>query len=80
MRQVALVGAGMTRFGKHVDRSMKDLAREAIEGALQSTRITPNGHRGRSRWQRGCRLDHRTRVYPGSGCAARAWHWWYSGY
>ncbi len=40
MRQVALVGAGMTRFGKHVDRSMKDLAREAIEGALQSAGVT----------------------------------------
>ena len=39
MRQVALVGAGMTRFGKHVDRSMKDLAREAIEGALQSAGV-----------------------------------------
>ena len=42
MRQVALVGAGMTRFGKHEERSMKDLAREAIEGALQSTTITTN--------------------------------------
>ena len=31
MRQVAVVGAGMTRFGKHQDRSMKDLAREAVE-------------------------------------------------
>jgi acetyl-CoA acetyltransferase len=36
MRQVAVVGAGMTRFGKHIDRSMKDLAREAIEAALRS--------------------------------------------
>jgi len=34
MRQVAVIGAGMTRFGKHIDRSMKDLAREAIEAAL----------------------------------------------
>ncbi len=30
----------MTRFGKHVDRSMKDLAREAIEGAIQSAGVT----------------------------------------
>jgi len=30
----------MTRFGKHVDRSMKDLAREAIEGAVQSVGVT----------------------------------------
>ena len=40
MRQVAVVGAGMTRFGKHVDRSMKDLAREAIEGAVQSAGVS----------------------------------------
>jgi acetyl-CoA acyltransferase len=39
MRQVAVVGAGMTRFGKHQDRSMKDLAREAVEKALQSAGI-----------------------------------------
>lgn len=36
MRQVAVVGAGMTRFGKHQDRSMKDLAREAVENALRA--------------------------------------------
>ena len=30
----------MTRFGKHVDRSMKDLAREAIEGAVQSSGVS----------------------------------------
>jgi acetyl-CoA acetyltransferase len=40
MRQVAIIGAGMTRFGKHIDRSMKDLAREAVEGALRSAGIT----------------------------------------
>ena len=39
MRQVALVGAGMTRFGKHQDRSMKDLAREAVENALRAAGI-----------------------------------------
>ncbi|MSQ47556.1 MAG: thiolase family protein [Deltaproteobacteria bacterium] len=39
MRQVAVVGAGMTRFGKHQDRSMKDLAREAVENALRSAGI-----------------------------------------
>ena len=33
MREVAIIGAGMTRFAKHMDRSMKDLAREAVEGA-----------------------------------------------
>jgi acetyl-CoA acetyltransferase len=36
MREVAIIGAGMTRFAKHIDRSMKDLAREAVEGALKS--------------------------------------------
>ncbi|MBI3301504.1 MAG: thiolase family protein, partial [Deltaproteobacteria bacterium] len=39
MRQVAVIGAGMTRFGKHVDRSMKDLAREAVEHALRSAGV-----------------------------------------
>ncbi|MGD9763547.1 MAG: thiolase family protein [Candidatus Binatia bacterium] len=34
MRDVAIVGAGMTRFGKFLDRSLKDLAREAVDGAL----------------------------------------------
>lgn len=36
MREVAIVGAGMTRFAKHIDRSMKDLTREAVEAALHS--------------------------------------------
>lgn len=39
MQQVAAIGAGMTRFGKHLDRSMKDLAREAVEVALHSAGI-----------------------------------------
>ena len=39
MRQVAVVGAGMTRFGKYLDRSMKDLAREAVDNAIQSAGI-----------------------------------------
>jgi len=39
MREVAIVGAGMTRFAKHIDRSMKDLAREAVEGALRSANV-----------------------------------------
>jgi len=36
MRDVAVIGAGMTNFGKFLDRSMKDLTREAVEGALGS--------------------------------------------
>ncbi len=36
MRDVAVIGAGMTNFGKFLDRSMKNLTREAVEGALGS--------------------------------------------
>jgi acetyl-CoA acetyltransferase len=36
MRGVAVVGAGMTRFGKYLERGLKDLTREAVDGALQS--------------------------------------------
>ena len=32
MRDVAVVGAGMTNFGKFLDRSMKDIAGEAVKG------------------------------------------------
>ena len=42
MREVAVIGAGMTRFGKHMNRSMKDLAREAIEGALNASGVDKN--------------------------------------
>jgi len=31
MRDVAIVGVGMTRFGKHLERGIKDLVREAVE-------------------------------------------------
>lgn len=34
MRDVAVVGVGMTPFGKLLDRSNKDIVREAVEGAL----------------------------------------------
>ncbi len=39
MRDVAVVGADMTRFGKFLDRSMKDIAGEAVKGALASAGI-----------------------------------------
>lgn len=39
MRDVAIAGAGMTNFGKFLDRSMKDIAREAVQGALDSAGI-----------------------------------------
>jgi len=34
MRDVAVVGVGMTRFGKHPEKSIKDLVREAVENTL----------------------------------------------
>ena len=43
MRQVAIIGAGMTRFGKFIDRSLKDLGREAVEGALSSAGLDKSG-------------------------------------
>jgi len=39
MREVALVGAGMTRFGKYLDRNLKDLAREAVESVQKSAGV-----------------------------------------
>jgi acetyl-CoA acetyltransferase len=39
MRDVAIVGTGMTDFGKFLDRSMKDIAGEAVRGALASAGI-----------------------------------------
>ena len=35
MRDVYVVGAGMTRFGKYLDRNMKSLAEEAVTNALE---------------------------------------------
>jgi len=43
MRQVAIIGAGMTRFGKFLDRSLKDLGREAVEEALRSAGVEKSG-------------------------------------
>jgi len=34
MRNVAVIGVGMTKFGKFIDRTLKDLSREAVENAL----------------------------------------------
>ena len=39
MRDVAVIGIGMTRFGKLPDRSIKDLVREAVLGAMQDSGI-----------------------------------------
>src|ERR1700758_4714077 len=38
--QVFVAGVGMTRFGKHPDRSVKDLTREAVELALADAGCT----------------------------------------
>ena len=36
MKNVAIVGAGMTRFGKYADRGLKELSNEAVSAALVS--------------------------------------------
>jgi acetyl-CoA acetyltransferase len=39
MSDVYVVGVGMTRFGKFLDRSVKDLTREAVDAALRDAAI-----------------------------------------
>jgi acetyl-CoA acetyltransferase len=39
MRKVAVVGAGMTRFGKYMDKTIKDLGREAVEAAMNEAGV-----------------------------------------
>ncbi len=39
MRRVVVAGVGMTRFGKYLDRSMKDLGREAVDEALKAAGV-----------------------------------------
>lgn len=36
---VFIAGIAQTKLGRHVDRSVKDLAREAVEGALRDARV-----------------------------------------
>ncbi|HET8945131.1 MAG TPA: thiolase family protein, partial [Dehalococcoidia bacterium] len=36
MRDVAIVGAAMTRFGKYPDKGLKELSREAVDDALNA--------------------------------------------
>jgi acetyl-CoA acyltransferase len=40
MRDVVVLGVGMTRFGKFLDRSLKHLGREAVEVALQDAGVS----------------------------------------
>jgi acetyl-CoA acyltransferase len=42
MREVAVIGAGMVRFGKYLDTSMKVLARDAVDNALKSAGVGIN--------------------------------------
>ena len=39
MREVNVIGVGMTRFAKHLDRSIKDLAKEALDKTLANAGI-----------------------------------------
>ncbi len=41
MRDVVVIGAGMTQFGKHPGRGLKDLGREACFNALRDAGISP---------------------------------------
>ncbi|MDO8617009.1 MAG: thiolase family protein [Dehalococcoidia bacterium] len=39
MRDVAIVGAGMTKFGKYLDRGLKSIGMEAVKAALDSAGV-----------------------------------------
>ena len=39
MRDVVIIGVGMTRFGRFLDRSPQDLGREAIWNAIEDANI-----------------------------------------
>ncbi len=39
MRRVAVVGAGMTKFGKHMDRGLKSLGKEAVDSAMKAAGV-----------------------------------------
>jgi acetyl-CoA acetyltransferase len=41
MREVALIGVGMTKFGKFMDRGLKELGREACWAAIKDAGIRP---------------------------------------
>lgn len=41
MRDVYVAGVGMTRFGKFLDKTLKDLAREAVWEAIRDAEIDP---------------------------------------
>jgi acetyl-CoA acetyltransferase len=39
MREVSIIGVGMTRFGKFLERSMQDLGREAVWNAVEDANV-----------------------------------------
>jgi acetyl-CoA acyltransferase len=41
MREVSIIGVGMTRFGKWLERSMEDLGREAVWNAIEDANVPP---------------------------------------
>ncbi len=43
MRNVAIAGAGMTRFAKYPDRGLKELTNEAVTSALEASGIEKDG-------------------------------------
>jgi acetyl-CoA acetyltransferase len=43
MRDVAIAGAGMTRFAKYNDRGLKELTNEAVTNALEASGIDKDG-------------------------------------
>ena len=40
MREVSIIGVGMTRFGKWLERSMEDLGREAVWNAIEDANVS----------------------------------------
>lgn len=46
MRKVKIIGGAVTHFGKHLDRNMKSLAADAVNGALKSAGITKDQLQG----------------------------------
>ncbi len=41
MREVAIVGAGMIKFGKYPEKGIKDLVRESVESTDSSSSFLP---------------------------------------
>jgi len=41
MREVFVIGVGMTKFGKHTDRSLRSLGSEACLNAMRDADVSP---------------------------------------